>query len=69
MTASNYVHLDVDLVKRITDKAMLCVIDGEDVWLPLSQVADADSFDEGDEDCTVSVTQWIAEQKGLGGEQ
>ena len=41
MSSSNYVHLDVQLVKKATDKALLCVIDGEEVWLPLSQVADA----------------------------
>ena len=65
MGASNWVHLDVDRIKRITDKAMLVEIDGEDVWLPLSQVDNPSRFDEHDEDITVSITSWLANEKGL----
>lgn len=37
MSASNYVHLDVLLVKKVTDKASLLVIDDGDreIWVPL----------------------------------
>lgn len=65
MSASNYVHLDVDEIKVVTDKAMLVVIGDEEHWLPLSQVADPDDYAVGDEDLTLSVTEWIARQKGL----
>ena len=60
-----WIHLDCERIEKITDKAMLAVIDGEEVWLPLSQIADSDDYEEGDEDLTLSVTEWIAEQKGL----
>jgi hypothetical protein len=63
---SNWVHLDVELIVRETDKALLLRLeDGEEVWIPLGQIADADSYSAGDTNCTVSVTRWIAEQKGL----
>lgn len=67
MSASRYVHLDVLLVKKATDKALLLVIDGVDdeVWIPLSQIADPDEYDEGDANVTISVTEWIAKQKNL----
>jgi hypothetical protein len=65
MSASQWVHLDVDRIKKITDKAMLVELDGDDHWLPLSQVSEPETFEEGDEDVTVSITEWIAEQKGL----
>ena len=39
-----WVHLDVTLVKRATDKAILVVLeDDEEVWLPLSQRAIAEA--------------------------
>ena len=67
MSASNWVHLDVDRITRITEKAMQVEIGDESIWLPLSQVSEPETFDEGDEDITVSVTEWIAQQKGLEG--
>lgn len=67
MNASRWVHLNVLLVKKATDKALLVVIDGEDeeVWLPRSQISDPDDYEEGDEDCTISITEWLAKEKGL----
>jgi hypothetical protein len=69
MGASNYVSLPVSCIIKETDKA-LCVevIGGSEittVWLPKSQVANADEYEEGDKDCTLSITEWICEQKGL----
>jgi hypothetical protein len=66
MAASNYVHLDVDEILRETDKAFLVLTDeGEEVWLPKSHVADPDDYAEGDTNCTLSITEWLAKQKGL----
>lgn len=48
-----------------TSAALLCVIDGEEIWIPQSQVDDASEvFSVGDEGRLV-VTEWIAIQKGL----
>ena len=66
MSSSNWIHLDVEKIVKITDSAMLVLIDSEEFWLPLSQVDDSESFQEDDENITVSVTEWIAKQKGLG---
>jgi hypothetical protein len=65
MGASNWVDIEVELIKKMTDKAMLCVIGDEEVWLPFSQVAHDEDYEEGDENLTLSITEWIAEQKGL----
>ncbi len=64
MGQSNYVTLPNVKVKRITAKAMLVDIDDEEVWLPLSQIADPDNYQEGDEG-SLSVTEWIAKEKNL----
>lgn len=65
MSASSWVYLDVERITRETDKALCLQVDGEEVWIPLTQIHDADSLKAGDEDVTVAVTEWIAEQKGL----
>lgn len=65
MSMSDYVHLDVDVILRVTDAAMLLRIGDEEVWIPLSQIADAEDYEAGDVDITVTVTRRIANQKGL----
>lgn len=65
MSASNYVYLDVEEIKAETAKAMLLVIDGEEHWVPLSQIADADDYSKGDTDIEVAVTEWFAMKEGL----
>lgn len=65
MGASNYVHLQVEKVVAESDKALLLRIDGEEHWVPLSQIADPDDYQKGDEDVEIAVTEWIANQKGL----
>lgn len=67
MGFSNWVHLDVDEIVRETDAAFLVRLDdGEEVWLPKSQISSPETLAEGDCDVTVSVTEWIAKEKGLG---
>lgn len=48
-----------------TDKALLCVIDNQEFWIPKGQITDdSEVWRKGDEGLLV-VTHWIAEQKGL----
>lgn len=52
-------------VTKETDKALLCVIEGKEVWMPKSQIhEDSKVFKEGDEG-TLTVSEWIATEKGL----
>jgi hypothetical protein len=65
MSFSGYVHIEVDLIKKITEKAFLVKTNDFDVWLPKSQIADPEDYEEGDENITLSITEWIAKQKGF----
>ncbi len=65
MGTSNWVHVDVDEIIRETEKAFLVRIDGDEVWLPKSQLSDADDYEQGDTDCTMSISEFIAKEKGL----
>lgn len=61
-----WVHLGFELISQETDAAFLVVLeDGEEVWLPKSQISDPEDYAKGDKDGVISVTEWIAEQKGL----
>lgn len=64
---ADYVHINVKRIKKKTDKAFLLLLEnGEEHWIPFSQIADdADDYNEGDRDCSMSITDWIAQQKGI----
>ena len=51
--------------KYDSGKALLCVIEGEEMWIPKSQIHDdSEVWQEHDRGVLV-ITEWIAEQKGL----
>jgi len=51
--------------KAATDKALLCVIDGDEHWIPQSQVtADSEVFETGGEGKLI-VTAWYAQKAGF----
>jgi hypothetical protein len=55
---------DVEALKETKD-ALLCTIDGDEVWIPKSQIDDdSEVYAEGHSGQLV-VTEWIAKQKGL----
>jgi hypothetical protein len=62
-----FVDLEAE-VKYMSGKAMLVDIDGEDYWIPYSQIAGHSQLDncseKGDEGVLV-IAEWLAEKKGL----
>lgn len=63
----SWVHLHFEKILRETDKALQIRFEsGEEHWIPLSQIADADDYSEGDTNGSISITEWIANEKGLG---
>ena len=53
---------------RATDMAILVEIDGNEYWLPLSQLGDDSELGEDSgrgEDGSVFVPEWLAAEKGL----
>jgi hypothetical protein len=65
MSASSWVHLDVDEIEAETDKALLLRFEGQTLWVPKSQIADVVNYTVGDRNCCISVSQWFAEKEGL----
>lgn len=60
-------RLDDVRCKKMTPKALLCVIEDEEVWIPQSQIDDdSEVYDDGENsEGTLIISEWIAEQKGL----
>ena len=65
--AEGVCSFDDVVCKRATDKALLVVIEGDEFWIPQSQIhEDSEVFDDGEHSTGVLVvTEWIAQQKGL----
>jgi hypothetical protein len=67
MTASNFIHIEVERILRETEKAFLMLVDDTEIWVPKSCIADAESYEVGDADLTVSIAQWWAEKNDIEG--
>jgi len=52
------------LCKVETAKAILCVIEGEEVWVPKSQVHEDSEVFERNHEGTLAVKEWFARKEG-----
>lgn len=60
------VEIVVDFVKKETAKAVLCEINGDEIWIPKSVIDEGeDDLTEGEEDVTISIAAWFARKEGL----
>lgn len=52
---------------KMTEKALLCVINKNEVWIPKSHIHDdSEVFDDTDNsDGQLVISEWIANEKGL----
>lgn len=60
------VEVYVDNVKAVTDEAVLCEIEGEETWLPWSQIDDGSEIEGVGDEGTIWIPQWLASEKGIG---
>lgn len=61
------IHVEDVVCIKATDRALLCVINGEEMWIPQSQVAaESEVFNDTDNsEGTLVISEWIATKKGL----
>jgi len=62
------ISVDVDEVKYVTDKALLVDIEGEEFWIPRSQIHEDSELYNSDhvgESGVLVIPRWLAEEKGL----
>lgn len=59
------VRIEDAYAKAETDKALLVVIDGDQHWIPKSQITDDSEVYAEDHRGDLVITDFIAEQRGL----
>lgn len=65
MSAPGTVEFEGVTVLRASDNALLCIIDGKEVWIPQSVIHDdSDVYKMGTEG-TLIIHEWFAIKKGL----
>ena len=63
----DYIEIEFDRILHETDKALLVMLeDGEQCWIPISQIAgpDRNYYKVGDKDGSMCVSEWFAKQRG-----
>lgn len=70
MASSNNEPTSFDevVIKAVTDLAFLMEIDGDDHWIPKSQILDGGNFDDDSElgdQGELLIPEWLAIEKGL----
>lgn len=67
MGHSGWTHFDDCEIVKTTEKALLIRFEdlGEEKWVPRSQVADHELYNDGDVGQTVSITDWFCERENL----
>lgn len=68
MSETAWQHIEIKRIKAETTMAFLCIVtkindvdlDEWEVWIPKSQVSDPWDYEKGDENCTMSITEFIA---------
>lgn len=63
--SSDYIHLEDVEIRHETDAAFLILYRNNEFWVPKSQVADPDNYKSGDKGCTISITDFIANKRGI----
>lgn len=66
MTARTITYHGVT-VSKASKKALLCLINEEEVWIPQSQISDDSEVFDDDKNSSgkLVITEWIAKEKGL----
>jgi hypothetical protein len=63
MSARDWVTLDVKEILKETEKAFLLHLeDDTTLWVPFSQISDADEYGEGDKNLEMDVTAWFMDK-------
>jgi hypothetical protein len=65
MSGYDPVEIDDVTVERETAAAILCLIDGEGVWIPKSQIHDDSEVWKSGTEGKLVIPIWLAEEKEL----
>jgi len=61
----DFVEVEDVTILKTTEKAALCLIGNEEIWIPQSQIDDRSEIWLEDDEGTLTISGWIADQKKL----
>lgn len=64
-TFREMVEIEVELVTAETDKAILCLVDGREHWIPKSQIDEESLVKSKGDDGKLVIPEWLAIDKNL----
>lgn len=59
------VEVDVEFVEHVTDRAALCLIDGERFWLPWSLLDSGSEIERVGDSGVAYLPEWFCEKEGI----
>lgn len=60
-----YVLIEDTIIKAATDKALLCIVGSEEIWIPRSQLHDDCELDEADDEGDLIIPKWLADKNDI----
>lgn len=60
-----YVSVEVDRVLVETDRAILCLIEGEKFWIPTSEIRDDSVVKREGDFGDLIIPEWLADDRGI----
>lgn len=60
-----YAFIEAVLIKAATDKALLCTVGTEDIWIPRSQLHDDCELSEKDDEGDLIIPKWLAAKNDI----
>lgn len=61
----DYLPVEIQSLRHCTAKALLAVIDGDDVWIPRSLVENGYNLEPRGQSITLNVEGWFVDQEDL----
>ncbi len=67
MSTDRYEQVEIYIAKvvKTTDKAALCIVEDEEVWLPWSLIDEGSDIETEGDSGVAYIPEWLAEEKGL----
>lgn len=59
------VTIHVENVVKTTDKAALCEVNGEEHWIPWSQIDPGSEIESEGDSGLAYIPRWLADEKGI----
>jgi hypothetical protein len=65
MSRDEIQYIEGCLALRETEKGLLVLYEGEEIWLPKSKISDDSEVTEKGDEGILAIPEWLADEKGM----